>query len=273
MLKFLFFFVFVISFSSAEGALEPAQQFEGFNLVGYTKGGEKAWDVNGDTADIQGDTIEITNVDANSFGQDPMNLKARKGTIHKTAGDIQLKHDVVITAQKGTQLKTDSLNWQKEKDLVTTDDQVTLTDKGLEATGTGLTAHPALKTAQMNKDVTVKVNSEPENPTGGQMVTITSDGPMEIDQMNNLATFKDNVVAVQGEYTLKSDKMEIYFDPKNKKISQTVCLGHVVIEQGKNQTFAQKAVYQASTQKLILTGQPKLIMVTAESGNIFGKTE
>jgi 3-deoxy-D-manno-octulosonate 8-phosphate phosphatase (KDO 8-P phosphatase) len=248
---------------------EPAQKFQGFNLAGYTDTGEKAWDVNGEAADIQGDTIEITNVDANRFGEGDVNLKAKHGTVDKINGNIQLKDDVVITSKEGGQLQTESLNWEKGKDLVTTKDDVTLTGDGMTATGTGLTAHPGLKTAQMDKNVTVKVNAEPKNPAG-RLVTITSDGPMEVDQVKQMATFQDRVVAVQDQYTLKADRMEVYFDPQTKQIAQTICIGNVVIEQGENRSYAQKAVYSSATQKLTLTGRPKLIMVTEGGNNPFG---
>ena len=60
LISVVFFLVSRLSFAQDAG-----QQFEGFNLQGFTEGGEKAWDVNGDTADILGESIEIMNVDAN----------------------------------------------------------------------------------------------------------------------------------------------------------------------------------------------------------------
>ena len=128
---------------------DVVQQFQGFNLSGYSEDGKKSWDVKGDTADILGDTVAITNVDANQYGEYMVNIKAKQGVIDKTTGDINLKRDVVITADNGTQLKTDTLQWQKEKDLVSTEDVVVLTDKGMVATGTGLTAKPQLQIAQL----------------------------------------------------------------------------------------------------------------------------
>ena len=50
------------------------QQFQGFNLNGYTDSGKKAWDINGDKADISDDQIKITNVNANSFDKHKANL-------------------------------------------------------------------------------------------------------------------------------------------------------------------------------------------------------
>jgi len=252
-------------------AQEPRQQFEGFNLEGYTDGGERDWNVTGDTADIQGETIAITNVDANKFGDQEMNLKAQRGIVDKATGNIHLNKDVVITAKTGEQLKTDSLDWQKDADLVSTEDEVVLTGEGMQATGKGLTAKPGLRKAQLNQDVSVTMNTEPEKKEKGRKVTITSDGPMEIDQANNLAVFKDNVVAVQEDQTLKSDKMEIYIDPDTKKVNQIVCVGNVSIQQGENITYSQRAVFRPEEQKLILTGRPKLIMETEGSGtSIFG---
>ena len=251
----------------AQQSQDNPQRFQGFNLEGYTDGGQKSWEVKGETADVMENSINITNVDANQFGKQKMNLKSKEGTIDKVSGDIHLQNDVVVTSETGSQLKTDTLDWQKAKDLVTTDDKVVITDKMFEATGQGLTAHPNLKTAQMDKDVTVKVNTDPEKPNS-DVVVITSDGPMEIDQKKNMAVFNDNVVAVQTDRTLKADRMEIYFDQQTQKITQTICIGHVYILQGANSSQSEKAVYDAVEQKMTLYGRPKIIMVTQGGGGL-----
>ncbi|MCK5580538.1 MAG: LPS export ABC transporter periplasmic protein LptC [Candidatus Omnitrophica bacterium] len=248
-------------------AQDIPQQFEGFDLEGYDDNGEKSWDVKGDTADIAGDTIVISNVDANQYREDDVNLKARTGILNKASGDIYLKEDVVITSETGSRLTTDSLDWKKGDDLVTTDDIVTLTDNGITATGTGLRASPGLQTAEMKRDVTVKVNTESENKDG-KIVTITCDGPLEIDQMNNIAVLRENVVAVQSDTMLKADRMEVYFDGESQKIKELICIGNVVVTRGDNQTFSARAVYDAVTQKVTLSGRPKMIFVTEGEGSL-----
>jgi LPS export ABC transporter protein LptC/lipopolysaccharide transport protein LptA len=242
---------------------QPPQHFEGFNLEGFTKEGDKSWDVRGTKADFVGNTIELVDVDANHYGDEEVNLKAKSGVIDKATGYIHLQDDVVITSEKGTQLRTDSLDWHKEQDLVSTEDPVKITDKekGMEATGTGLKAHPELKTAQMDKDVTVTVNTKPQSSTG-TVIVITCDGPMEIDQQNNKGVLQDNVVAIQENRTLKADRMEVVFDPVNKQIKEIVCIGNVIIIQGENSTHSDRAVYSALDKKLTLVGRPKLILVT-----------
>ncbi|OGX35972.1 MAG: LPS export ABC transporter periplasmic protein LptC [Omnitrophica WOR_2 bacterium RIFCSPHIGHO2_02_FULL_52_10] len=265
-LLFLFFMVF--NSYVTVSAQEPEQKFQGFNLQGYDRNGETAWDVNGDTADIVGQEIILSNVDANSFGEQKMNLTAKTGVVNQTSGQIHLEKDVVITSEDGKQLTTDTLNWNRDEDLVTTEDDVMITDERMMATGTGMRARPGLKTARINEDVTVMIDTEPKLKEESKRLTITSDGPMEIDQARALATFEDNVVAVQEDRTLKADRMEIYFDTKMNQIDKMICIGNVSILQGGNQSFAQRAVYTAKEQKLVLTGRPKLILLT-EGGNLF----
>jgi len=246
---------------------EGSQKFHGFNLQGYTDGGDKAWDVNGTTANIKGESIEIIDVDANQYGKEDMNLKAKTGVIDKATGDIHLEKNVVITTKTRGKLTTDTLDWKKQEDIVTTQDKVFITDKGMTASGLGLEARPGLKTAKLKRAVTVNVETEPEKKNGSP-VTITCDGPMEIDQNANMAVFQDNVVAVQDDKTLKADRMEVHFDPDTSQIEQTICIGNVEIVQGENVTYSQRAVYNASDKKLILSGRPKLIMVTEGDGGI-----
>ncbi len=79
-----------------------------------TEEGDKSWDINGDTADIVGTKITLSNVDANSYGEQKMNLTAETGEVDQVSGNMHLKTDVVITSEEGQQLTTDSLNWDKK---------------------------------------------------------------------------------------------------------------------------------------------------------------
>lgn len=240
---------------------ELQQKFQGFNLQGYADNGDKAWDVKGDTADVKGSEIEITNVVANSYGEQKLNVTAEKGVINQASGNMQLNKDVVITSEQGAQIMTDSLQWSRNDDLVSTEDNVLITDDNLSVRGKGMEARPGLKNAKIHEDVTVMMDTEPEKELN-KILTITSDGPMVMDQAKGFAMFQDHVVAVQEDQTLKADKMEIFFDLENNKIKELVCTGHVMVEKGENRTYAEKAVYNAVNQKITLSGRPKLIMLT-----------
>ncbi|MCA9402069.1 MAG: LPS export ABC transporter periplasmic protein LptC [Candidatus Omnitrophica bacterium] len=252
------------------GTVDGTKQFQGFNLQGYSDEGDKAWDVNGETADILGSEIKIKNVIANTYGEEEMNVTADTGTINQDSGDMVLEKDVVITSKRGVQLMTDSLNWSRENDLVKTDDEVMITDTGMTVTGKGMEAKPGLKTARINEEVHVMVDTEPEreHKETNTVVTITCDGPMFIDQANGKATFEDNVVAYQEGRTLKADRMEVYFNVEVNEIEKLICIGNVEMLQGDNKSFAQKAVYNAKDQTVQLSGRPKLIMVTEGEGAI-----
>jgi len=250
-------------------AEEPDQKFHGFNLQGYDETGEKSWEVNGDTADIVGSEIILHNVNANTFGNDKMNVVAKTGIVNQTSGKMHLEEDVVITSEDGQTMTTDTLDWNRNEDLVTTPDDVIIKGEKMMATGTGLHAQPGLKKAKIIKDVTVIVDTAEKDITGeSKKVTITSDGPMVINQLEGIGTFDINVVAIQDDQILRADHMEIHFDEDMKGVQKMVCTGNVEIEQGENRSFAQKAVYSAAAQKLTLTGRPKLILLT-EGGNLF----
>ena len=254
----------------------PTQQLEGFNLNGYTTGGKKSWEINGDKADISDEKIKITNVDANAFDKQKVNLKSKTGTINKINGDINLKDDVVITAERGTQMTTDTLDWKRDQDLITTKDPVKIVDKQGVITGTGLTAHPNLKQAAIDQDVKAVLNTT-KDLTPNQTATITCDGPMQMDQLKMVAVFNVNVVAVEASTgrQLYADKMTVYFDDKTKKIKKVICTGHVKVIQGTNASYADEMVYDGDDQQLIMTGRPKLVFDTSDNkgSGLFPKME
>ncbi|MCX5681517.1 MAG: LPS export ABC transporter periplasmic protein LptC [Candidatus Omnitrophica bacterium] len=262
----LLFFSVLFSFQSSF-AQDSSQHMEGFNLVGYGDGGKKSWDVQGDTATIADKEINITNVDANSYGQENMNVTAKNGHINKQDGNMRLEKDVVITTQTGTKMLTDTLTWQKQKDLITTDDDVTILRENMKAVGQGLFARPSLNQAQLNKNVVVEYQPTANNE--GPMkeaIKISCDGPMEVDYKGQSAVFHDHVVAFQAGRNLTADQMELFFDAAKKQIKTIICTGNVVIVQGQNTSSSDKAIYDASEQKIKLYGHPKLLMYMGDKG-------
>ena len=250
------------------------QEFEGFNLNGYTDGGDKAWEINGDKANVSEENVKITNVNANSFGEQNVNLKSKKGSIDKASGNVHLEKDVVITSDQGAQMTTDTLDWKRSENIVSTQDSVEIKDDTLTITGKGMVAQPDLKTASIYENVKADVTGI---PSGGvsQNIAITSDGPMEMDQLKQVVVFNENVVATEATTgrQLKADKMEVYFDQQAKSIKKLVCIGNVSVHQGSNISYSDKLVYDAVTQKMTLSGKPKLVFdlnsQTGSGKNIF----
>jgi LPS export ABC transporter protein LptC len=246
------------------------QQLQGFNLNGYNNTGQKTWQVNGDKADITDDKIKITKVDANFYGKEGANLKSDTGMINKVTNEVHLQDNVVVTADRGTTMTTNTLDWDRNKDLVSTKDPVKITDDQGVVTGVGLTAHPNLKEAAINKDVKAVINTTSkavEDVSSAQKVTITCDGPMKMDQMHFHAIFTDNVVAseLSTGRKLYADQMDVWFDDKNKKIKKVVCKGHVKAVQGTNETYADEMVYTGEDEQLTMTGRPKIVFDTGST--------
>jgi LPS export ABC transporter protein LptC/lipopolysaccharide transport protein LptA len=238
------------------------QQIEGLNLVGYSDGGTKSWDIKGDTADINGDQVKVTNVNANSYGDKDTNLKAKKGEIDRTTGNVNLQDDVVVTTEDGARMKTETLQWDRQENVVRTKDRVSIEDSNMKVEGDGMEAHPGLKAAKLEGNVTADIKAENKDKKKENRIQITSDGPMEIDQEKKIAVFTENVVAEEGASgrTLRADRMEVTFDAESRKIKELVCSGHVSVKQGNNVTYSDGLVYKADEQRMVLTGKPKLIL-------------
>lgn len=259
------FFVVVIFFSLTFSvfAEEVEQKFQGFNLQGYSETGQKSWEVNGDTANILGNDVKITNVNANVYGQQKANITAETGLVNQVSGKMHLEKNVTITSERGTQLTTNYLDWNRNEDLLTTEDKVFIVDQKYIAAGHGLKAHPTLKDGQLLKDVFIRANTQPEEKEP-MWATITCDGPLTIDQAKSSAIFENNVVAVGKDRTLKADRVEIYFNQETNQMKEAVCIGNVRLTQGQNKTFAEKLIYHGLDQKLVLLGRPKVIMFTED---------
>lgn len=258
-----------IPFVQAQEIVSPGddQQFEGFNLRGYTQAGEKSWDVKGATANIVDNQIQLTTVEAKVFGDEQINLTAESGSIDQVSGKMQLRRNVIIASESGSTLKTEALDWERDQDLVSSEEEVLLTDEKISALGTGLEAHPNLKTAVLKKDVILKIKTELKK-INGQLVTITCDGPLEVDQLKHQAILSNNVFASQEGREVRADRMEVNFDETANQLKDLTCIGNVTITQGKSTSHAKKAVYTSDSKKLILSGRPKMILMTEGEGKI-----
>jgi len=287
-IRTFFLFIVFVTFSvlchadeaienSTSQAVSSSQQLQGFNLNGYDNEGNKTWDVNGAKADITENNIQITNVDANFYGKQDANLTADHGTINKTNGNVHLQDNVVITSvDRGTKMTTNALDWDRNKDLVTTQDPVKIVDEQGVVTGQGMSAHPNLKKAKINKNVKATVHTQPQGDPDDQIITVTSDGPMQMNQATMYAVFNIHVVSVEASTgrELHSDKMEIWFDSATKKVKKAICTGHVKAIQGPNVSFADKMVYDGATQVLTMIGRPKIIFdAGAGKGNDMFKSK
>ena len=85
-------------------------------------------------------------------------------------------------------------------------------------------------------------------------------GPLEIDYNQAKAIFNKDVVVVSKEGRIEADKGIVYFDKDRQTIIKIICEGNVKIEKENNVSFAEKVIYLSKEKKIVLEGNPRLVI-------------
>lgn len=288
-------FQFFSVFSFAEQAKESDQQIGDFSLSGFGDKGKKAWDLSGKRADIFNEVVKLKEVVGNHYAdKDSIKLTADSGDFNKNSGVVHLENNVVITTSSGAKLTTESLDWDRKQQIVSTLDRVNLQRLNMNLSGMGAVGATALKQVELGKDARLEI--EPRDRTEGhglqpnsqshkqkdkkEKIVITCDGPLEVDYEKNIAVFNNNVKVEKPDLTIYSDKMQVYFTPKQEdskkdqesavmsnSINRIVSEGNVRIVRGENISYSQEAIYTAADKKIILTGRPQIVIYQTENMN------
>jgi len=265
--------------SVASSSSEPSQMLD-FNLAGYGAKGEKTWEVQGASMDMQGNDVKINDITAHLYGEkENMTLTADHGQFDKETGIIYLRDNVRAVTEGGMKLTTDSLNWSQKDQVVKTQDKVSVSRDNMTATGQGIEAKPDLKIAKFEKDVvlTLEEQRKAEQKKADQgfsfgkgKMVITCDGPMELNYDKNYAVFEKNVkVTSEGDQgAMTSDKMTVVFSQTSRRIDRIEAAGHVVIARGENTSTSDGAVFTAADKRVVLTGRPQLVIFPQEDKNV-----
>jgi len=268
--------------------LNPEQQINDFSLAGYGEKGRKTWDIHGKTADIFESVVKLQDITGNLFQEkENITLTARRGEFDKNEGKMRLEEDVVITTSSGARLTTNSLEWDRNKQLVSTKDKVNIEKDNLVTTAIGAEGQPDLNSLKLEKEPVVKLFSPKTSDANKDTeVVISCDGPLEINYQLNLARFNNSVKVDYKDAQIYCDTMELYFRRDNKEansenkgqvasavlnqpfmgssIEKLVCQGNVRILRGENISYCEEAIYTASDGKIVLTGRPKLIIYSTQ---------
>jgi LPS export ABC transporter protein LptC len=262
------------------------QQISEFSLAGYGDKGKKAWDLAGKSADIFTDNVKLKEV--------IVKVTADEGDFNKANGQVRLDKNVLVTTSSGTRLATDSLEWDRRNQALSTNDPVNIQRENMVIDAEGAYGQMGLNKVSLQKKVKLDILPQEKDsaaqPADNDKTTITCDGPLEVDYGKNVATFRKNVKVQRPDSTIHCDKMDMYFSsakkdkgaaaqdgkaeaPKEKdkgqgfmcnKIEKVVCHGNVKVVRGDNVSYSEEAVYSAVEQRLILTGRPKLVIASME---------
>jgi len=288
-LTVVLFLITSFSFAEEKAPEESDQQISDFSLAGYGEKGEKAWDLSGKSADIFDEVIKLKDVVGNMYDKkEDMNLTADRGDFNKEDGSVHLEENVVITTSSGAKLTTDSLDWDRNEEIISTKDLVNIERNNLVAVAQGAKGEPSLNTMALEREVRVDINSikkdREQSTVTKEKTTITCDGPLEIDYEKNIAVFNNNVKVDRPDTILYSDKMDVYFSQTSEdsdepeeadgpagsdemmgsSIDKIIAQGNVKIVRGENISYSDKATYLATDKRIILNGRPKLVIYSTE---------
>ncbi|MDP2981643.1 MAG: LPS export ABC transporter periplasmic protein LptC [Candidatus Omnitrophota bacterium] len=250
----------------AEEKKEAAQQeVKDFSFVQYKEGGAEKWKLNGRSAEVLDNRVDIEYMSALSFGEGTMlKLKANKGIFDKGDNMVHLSDNVVAASTDGTKLTTDHMVWDADTKNVSTDGRVSIKRPDMEITGTGAVCDIEGKTAELKQDINARlVSDEPGIPgsvNGKDYTTITCDGPLELNYNQNRAFFHGNVKVEDSKGNIMADRIDVYFNPETRRVKLVVARGNVRIINGENITYSEKAIYFVDQARVILPSRPKLVI-------------
>jgi len=271
MMKRIFWAIFftIVCLSSIcaaeEKKTEPQQQVNDFSFVQYEEGGFQKWKLNGTSAEVIENTVNIERLSALSFGgATALKLRAMEGSFDKGENLVHLRDNVVAASTDGTKLTSDYLLWNADTKNMSTDTSVNIKRPDMDITGTGAVCDMEARTAELKQDINAKLVSDegliPDSAGGKMQTTITCDGPLELNYRKNQAFFHGNVHVRDARGDILADRIDVYFNPQTRQIKCVVARGNVKIINGDNVTYSEKAIYLVDQGRVVLPNRPKLII-------------
>ncbi|MBI2870584.1 MAG: LPS export ABC transporter periplasmic protein LptC [Candidatus Omnitrophica bacterium] len=254
-----------------EGMRASAQDKEGgmdqkmltFTFSEYTNDGRKKMDIEGDSADIFSASVDLFNLIAHVYNSDQdITITSDTGTFDRATNHVELVSNVIARSQDGGMVQTNSMDYDSDSGVGTTEDQTWITQEGMISNGKGAVVHSKERRAELKRDVHVLFVNRDDEEKG--LTTITCDGPLEVDSEARLAVFQNNVLVQDHRGTVASDRMEVTITREEQKIERIICTGNVNIRQGQSSTLSERAVYLAQEGRVVLTGAPRLVIYPDE---------
>jgi len=244
-----------------------AQEVQSFSISGTSEDGKNRWQVEGESADIFSDVVNMCTIKAKSdSAETSVTLTADEGTFFKDSKDVELRKNVIASTDEGTTLKTERLKWLAVAEKIVTDDYVYIEREDMNVSGAGAEAIPDMERVYLNQNIKMTINPHTKDFGGGvkSETTITCDGPLEVDYKNNISYFNKNVIMKNKDGEIFADKVIAYIDPKGKRVYKAKALGNVKIIHQQNISYSDEAIYLADEGKAILVGRPKVVIYSVD---------
>lgn len=163
-------------------------------------------------------TVEVVN-----FGTDG----TRKDTIqsdyceYSQANDtVVFNGNVVVKVQGGTEIRSNTLHYDKGSDMVRTSERFTMQDKGITGEGVGLRYHFASQSFRIEKQVRLQMKNADSNkgPGGSVVETRIQAESADYERTAHRLTMTGNVSAVQETGQLQGQRLDIQFGPDDRAV-------------------------------------------------------
>ncbi|MEI8345191.1 MAG: LPS export ABC transporter periplasmic protein LptC, partial [Candidatus Omnitrophota bacterium] len=209
------------------------QQFQKFSLTGFDAKGKAFWKLEGDVANI-----------------DP-------------GQSVFLDKNVTLKFRDSTIVRTDHVSWSPNGQVMSTDALVTVDHENVTARGTGAYGKPAENFIQLNRMIEMVIN---------QTTRLVCDGPLKIYYNDNKMVFYRNVVVTDAKGTLSANRMDVLFDPQERKVQRIIAVGNVIIQRDADRTQSQRAIYNVADSSIRLEGNPQITLHKSTAGMLNGIT-
>ena len=204
---------------SLEDLLQIKQEVYSFRVQGFNKNKKVQWNLEGESANVVLDKININNLKVVYHGDDEdFTVSADKAVYDKKTQDIELKENIIGRSTSGGELFTTFAKWNAKTEEITSDAYVFIKRQNMSCEGKGIMTKPRLKWAIFKKDV--EVNIEPGKK-------ITCNGPFELDHEKSRAVFNGNVKVADKDSETFADKMTVYLNPDTNEVDRIITEGNV----------------------------------------------
>ena len=89
-------------------------------------------------------------------------------------------------------------------------------------------------------------------------IVVTSNR-MEAEKLGDVVTFIGDVVLKKEAMTMNADTLLVFYDQPAKGVREIEARGNVVVSQEGRIALAEKAVYYSDEEKIVLTGDARII--------------
>ncbi len=210
---------------SQKELFEMKKEVYSFRVEGFADNRKVQWGLEGESANVVLDKINITNLKAVYYGEDmTLTIFADKAIFDKKTQDIELLKNIVGKTSDGGELVADYAKWDAKTEKITTDSYVIVRRQNITCKGRGLVAKPHLKHVIFEREVEVDIAPDKK---------ITCNGFFELNHAESVAIFNDNVKITDKDSETFTDKLTVYLDPETNKVLSVITEGSVrVVHRG-----------------------------------------